>query len=512
MRDLARMAACGLLCCLTASACAAPMSAPAQNEEPVMIRALSIGDEPAYLDEIYERLDELTLRDLNCIVRITYIPWGNERQAIDSAIASGEYDIYCNGVFSNYREQIAKNAFLDLNPYLELVPELTERYARISETTLQECEINGALYGFPEIRDATSIRDGVILYRDDLREEWGLEEMDSLDDLEEYLYRAREDERYSAYPFVTDNRIWQSLFYILGGQEYLEITSLEDMPYAVIAIDDPYQVVCRMETDAFYEVLEYVQKWYQDGIIDPAILGTSDNEGTRGRNMLTNDQKPCETNSTLSAVQKYFIPRLHDAHPEWTWNFYFFSQENPVYRCSLANGTCTSVSSRSLHPEEAIRFIGLAHTDREYYDLLRYGIEGVHYELEDGWVSYENVAASLTRPSWTGLPDSFMDYPEKLADESWNARVESFQKEYAAVERAGDHPLLGISIDSSNLPTQELERAWNTYMKPLVCGVTDDLEGDYALAMEKMYEAGLAEYLQAIQYQVTVYHELGGSQ
>lgn len=476
------------------------------------LKALSVGDEPDYMDEIYERLDALTMRDLGCIVRIAYIPWGNERQAIDSAIASGEYDIYCNGVFSNYREQAAKNAFLDLNPYLDLVPELTERYAQLSETALRECEIDGCLYGFPEIIDATSIRDGVILYRDDLREAWGLGEMQSLGDLETYLYRAREEEQYSGYPIVTDNRIWQALFYILGGQQYLDITSTEDMPYAVIAIDDPYQVVCRMETDAFYEVLEYVQRWYRDGIIDADILGTSDNEGTRGRIMLTNNQKPCETNATLSSVQRYYIPRLYDAHPEWRWNFYYYSQDNPAYRCSLANGTCTSVSSRSLHPEKAVQFIGLAHTDREYYDLLRYGIEGVHYELEDGWVSYENVSASLTRPSWTGLPDLFMDYPERLADENWNERLESFTESFGStVKRAGDHPLLGISIDYSGLPSEALSRAWNTYMKPLLCGVTDNLEEDYALAMEKLYEAGLDDYLQEIQRQLTVFRDYGPS-
>lgn len=53
-------------------------------------------------------------------------------------------------MFSDYRLQASKNAFLDLNPYLELVPELQAHYATYSETALQDCEIAGGLYGIPQ--------------------------------------------------------------------------------------------------------------------------------------------------------------------------------------------------------------------------------------------------------------------------------------------------------------------------------------------------------------------------
>lgn len=67
-------------------------------------------------------------------------------------------------------------------------------------------------------------------------------------------------------------------------------------------------------------------------------------------------------------------------NPQWKWNFYYYSEKNPVYRCSLSNDTCTSISSKCLYPEKAIQFIELAHTNENYYDLLRYGVEGINYE------------------------------------------------------------------------------------------------------------------------------------
>lgn len=469
-------------------------------EECIVLRVLTMGNEAACgTEQFYEQLDRLTKRDLDCIVRFTYIPWGNEKQEIDSAIASGDYDIYCNGVFSNYLDKASKNAFLDLNLYLDTVPELVERYEQLSEHALEECEINGKLYGFPEVKRVTSIRDGIFFYREDLCEKWGINTISSLEGMEEYMYTAK-DSGYGDSPLVTDNRIWECLYLILGGKRYLDITSIQDMPYAVIDIEEPDTVVCRMETEAFLETLKYVQKWYHDGIIDPNILGVTDNEGYRAIRMLAADEKPCETNSTLHAVGVYYIPELHAAHPEWKWNFYCYCWNNPMYRLSLAYDTCTSVSSRCLYPELAVKFISLAHTDREYYDLLTYGVEGMNYELTDGMIDYSGIPVSDRYGSWTGLPDIFMDYPQKTEDAYWDCRVNAFKENFRyKAEMQEEHPLIGITVDRNGIDTEELDKMWNTYMKPLLCGVTNDLERDYRIAMEKMYEARLDEYLQAIQ-------------
>ena len=57
--------------------------------------------------------------ELGCHLRFDYIPWGDERSQINMAIASGEYDFISNGNFSDYYQQAAKGAFLDLNEVLD---------------------------------------------------------------------------------------------------------------------------------------------------------------------------------------------------------------------------------------------------------------------------------------------------------------------------------------------------------------------------------------------------------
>ena len=150
----------------------------------------------------------------------------------------------------------------------------------------------------------------------------------------------------------------------------------------------------------------------------------------------------------------------------------------------------------------------MAHTNENYYDLLRYGVEGINYEKKDGKILYENISSKDRYTSWTGLSDLFMEKQIILPDEHWNTLVENFQKEHVWKEMTvGDHPLNGFELDYSNINKEELDKAWNVYMKPLVCGVTKDWEADYEIAMEKMYEAGLKEYIEEIQKQVSAYYQ-----
>ena len=128
---------------------------------------------------------------------------------------------------------------------------------------------------------------------------------------------------------ITDNRIWECLFIILGGNKYLEVTSIQDMPYAVIAMENPEKVICRMETEEFRTVLQYVAKWYQDGIIDSDILGLSDNEANRAVQMLLADQKPCETNSTTRRCTAKIMFQNSMIKSAVAVGFYYYGQNNP---------------------------------------------------------------------------------------------------------------------------------------------------------------------------------------
>lgn len=227
-----------------------------QRSEPVVnLKAVILGTPPAEgMDELYRQLDALTIPELNCTLRFDYIPWGDERAQLNVATASGEYDLIPGGVFSDYRMLVSKNAFLDLNDYLDLAPALREHYQTDSVDILKSCEINGGLYGIPQFTIGIKHTDEGFFFREDLRKEWGLEPITDLETMEAYLYRAKESQRYRDQPLITDNRIWTSLWLLVSGGKYLEVDSMLETPFVVVLADDPSVVVRRTQTPEFQTV------------------------------------------------------------------------------------------------------------------------------------------------------------------------------------------------------------------------------------------------------------------
>lgn len=480
-----------------------------QDAGPVVnFKAIVLGTAPeAGMDELYEQLDALTVPELNCTLRFEFIPWGDERKQLNIATASGEYDFIPGGTFSDYRTLVSKNAFLNLNEYLYLVPELRRHYETYSKTALEDCEINGGLYGIPQFGpgEIKSVSEG-FFYREDLRKEWGLAQITDLETMEAYLYRAKQEEQYRDEALITDNRIWQSLWLLITKGKYLEINSMQETPFVVVAADDPYVVLNRLETPEFKEVLAYIRKWREDGILESDLLARSDNEGTRGKRLMMQDQKPCETNVPIWSVGASHVPDLTQQHPDWEYGFFpYVSVNEEWYIGSLAESSVVSISSKVRYPEIAIRLLEKIHTDARYYNLVKYGVEGIHYRNVEGKVSYEGIS-SEERFSWSVCTDSLMNLENIPVNEQWSESVElpvAYWQEEISKE-AKPYPLYGFTFMTSGLEqeTEAMESARLKYFQPLVCGYMENYEEELIRTEEALRLAGLERYIEELQQQI----------
>lgn len=480
-----------------------------KKEAIVNFRAITLGNVPeGGMEEIYRQLDALTIPELNCTLRFEFVPWGNERSQLNIMTASGEYDFIPGGVFSDYRTLVYKNAFLDLNEYLDTVPALTEHYAIYDANTLDKCEINGGLYGLPQFGQGgiRNVGEG-FFYREDLRREWGLEEICDLETMEAYLYRAKQEEQYKDAPLITDNRIWSSLWLLITKGKYLEVNSSLETPFVVVEAADPYTVLNRMETPEFKEVLAYIQKWKKDGILDPDMLARSDNEGERGKSLVLADKKPCETNIPIWSLNTYWIPALQEEHPDWEFGFFPYTcQDETHYVSSLAENSVISISSKTTEPELALKLLEKIHTDQRYYSLVTYGVEGSNYNLVDGKISFEGIESG-NRFAWTAVTDDTMNYDAVPVNEKW------YEETYRSVLEwnmeigmtAEDDPLDGFTILPSGREPGAVNQVWIQYFQPLVCGYGEDYLQNLDAANERLRASGFDRYLSAIQEQLTEY-------
>ena len=504
-----RMAA--LLClavCLWGGCCrSAGEDGNGENREPIVnFRAITLGNMPeGGMDEIYRQLDALTIPELNCTLRFEFIPWGNERRQLNIVTASGEYDFIPGGVFSDYRTLVYKNAFLDMNQYLDGVPALTEHYTYYDANALKKCEINGGLYGLPQFGQGGIVSAGEgFFYREDLRREWSLEEVRDLETMEAYLYRAKQDERYRDAPLVTDNRVWSSLWLLITKGKYLELNSSLETPLVVVEAANPYKALNRMETPEFKEVLAYIWKWKRDGILDSDMLSRSDNEGELGKTLILEDKKPCETNNPIWSLNNHWIPALYEKHPDWEFDFFpYLSQFETYYVGSLAGASVISISAKTTEPELAMKLLEKIHTDMRYYSLVAYGAEGENYNLVDGKIGFDGIS-SQNRFGWTAVTDDTMSYEGIPVNKKWDEvyhALPDWSKEPGKTLK--DDPLDGFTFVLSGKEQAAVERVWLQYFQPLVCGYGDDYLEALEAANGRLYEAGFEQYLEVIQEQLT---------
>lgn len=508
-----------LLCVLLLTGCTkAPVDQTnPQEQEVITLQAITLGNMPeGGLDSLYAQLDALTVPELGCKLRFTYIPWGDERNQINIAISSGEYDIIPQGNFSDYQLMAARNAFLDIKPYLAQVPALVEHYQISGEDVLANAEINSKLYGIPQHGAPGVEADEGFFYREDLRKVWGLEPITDLTTMEAYLYRAKEDAAFRDKPLITDNRIWTCLWMMLTKDAYFEVTSFTDTPYAVCPIDAPYQVVSRVETPEFRMVLEYLAKWYRDGILDKRLLTLSANEGASGKAMMLAGEKPCETNSPIWSLNRDWIPVLSEAHPDWAYGFFIYNAGGRItsYKETSSSGSLLSISSRTKYPEIAVQLLEKLHTDQRYYALLLYGVEGEHYHKNEQGVHHEGIPSGKRFAGWSAAADTYLDWPV-----IYNATSQWTRDVYLPSLAAGDqlvanavfHPLnqFTFNIDPVSREATALAETWNTYMLPLLCGMSESIDAELDEAIRMLKEAGLDTYLAEVQQQLTEYTQEG---
>ncbi|MGN1020547.1 MAG: DUF3502 domain-containing protein [Aristaeellaceae bacterium] len=457
------------------------------------IQVVSMGAAPACgMDRFYEELDALTVPELGIRVRVEYIPWGQEGIRLSRVIQNGEADILCGGAWSYYSDYAQKNAFVDLEPLLDVVPALKQALMDFAGPEyLSIVGTNGGLYGIPEMISAPTIYG--VLYREDLRLAWGLEELTDFDALERYLYRAAQ-EGYDA-P-VCDEGIMYHLWNLIAGNRYMFIPNMGD--HFVVRLEDPGHACLWYEMPEYRQCLEILQRWYQDGIVRQDILVGMQRENTADMAL---DRMCIDMTSHLDAVDKYYIPVIMDANPDYQLRFLpcgMLAEGFPYYK-GMPSSTMVSISSRSASCGEALRFIEKVFTDERYAHLVRYGVEGLNYVNQGGSLSYEGIASDNIHRSWTGMNNDLFKLPSASAYPSWNESLQQargFVADQMALQNTRD-PFAGFSCDMTQCRTalETFTELVSGKWRMLNCGVTASVEEDLAGMLAALHDAGSEEVL-----------------
>ena len=344
---------------------------PVVSEEPVELIWImgNPGQVPPDQAMVEEKLNEISVAQLN--VKVTTLYYDNERTLL--ALSAGdEWDmVFTCEWFNNFPTQARAGYYADLTDLLPTVaPQL---YATMPDIVWEGAKVDGGILAIPVKKDYAAELFWVIdreLYEGVLG--MSIPEEMSFFDIEEYLATAKEAWEEG----VLGAEDAQYPMYIsrggVGG-----LTSEFDMIHRGAMLGIPYsagaaeadRIVVVLEHPDLYDRLAAVHEWYKAGYINPdaATLDTAPYSPVwAGQGFYGADAIWTQSTGVVVKISKFSGPNLSTAS---------------------IRGAMNAINADSPHVELALKFQELVNTNQEYRDILRYGIEGVHFNYqEDGTV------------------------------------------------------------------------------------------------------------------------------
>lgn len=262
-------------------------------------------------------------------------------------------------------------------------------------------------------------------------------------------------------------------------------------------------------TEEAKKAYELATEWYEKGYIHPDIL-TVDTLTLERENMLNDvsliyafnnqagdEETVSEYYSNAYGLDVYAIP-IHT-------NYYIGSSWG-----AGGNG----ITAKCEHPEEAFRLIELMTTEegKELYNMMVYGLEGVHYEKIDDThirtLEYDgtqgNDATSYAGLKWI-IGNTFHAYLNQGCAENEIEIAKDINENPDNVKS----DLVGLNLEKNDIQTQldQVNAVVEEYYPVLSSGIKgDNWESYYEEFEQKMNASGLQEILENLQGQLDAFY------
>ncbi|MFC3803933.1 extracellular solute-binding protein [Cohnella sp. GCM10012308] len=466
--------------------------------EHVDLQFYMLGIAPPDMPLIQKAVNEMAEAELNASVAFNFIAWTDYDLKYKQLLSSGQsVDLLFTADWVQYQTYAKRGAFMRLD---DLLPAASPELARfIPEEMWDAVRIDGSIYTVPStFKEYVT---GGFVWREDLREKYGLPKPVDIATFEAYLAGIKRHE-----PEIQPIAIGADVQNALAFSQ-LDVTrhSIGAMPYGMLATyANPADIRSYWGSPEQLADLKLFKRWSDLGYFSDNELNTSEFnqnriiDGSAAAMFGDNLMRYYEVQSNMQA-----------AHPDWRLGYYPFPMakgySTPVH--PTHNGFAIPKSAK--HPERALAFYEKLVTDERYNRLTEYGIEGVHYSIEDGYYrmigdtssngfpreamngwAWRNPAYMLFTPGYDEIQATFRELDRIQKPDVYTGFVEddtAYQAEKAA-----------------------LDRVQKLYLYPLLAGRVDDVEAGLATFMREAEEAGLDKVQAAYKTQWLAYlKELG---
>lgn len=441
---------------------------------------------PSALDEVLEKANEISAEKIGVTVEMQF---KNEDQFVQAMNDGEYYDMaftcdWCN----DFDENARAGKFYNIT---DLVKSETPDLYKAVNPWWEIGMLGTRIYGVPMLKDLAA----EVFFRinsDYFEGEKGLtipEEM-KFEDLEPMLEMWKKDHP-DEYPLHMTQGGLSGMFQcherIVGS--YLVI------PYSKAGTEDGTKIIPIWEDEEYMSMLRCLHRWYELGYINPDATETTEVPYS----LLT----PVRTGTAWTGYMGWCNPDVTG------FNVKLSRFIGPNMSRATQQGALMAINADA--PEEnakaALRYFELLYTDREFRDLLAYGIEGKHFEY------YKGTAIRTQQGGEEYRLDNFVTGPavsatvvsagkEILADK------DQWKKVFKEYEHAKMSDTNGFAFNGSytKAMTDALNAIWEENRSALETGTVDPDE-TMAKMKKQMEEIGLGKLQEEAQKQLDTYLE-----
>ena len=421
------------------------------SKDPTTITYLTIGDKPVngMTEEVIDRINEILRKKVNAELDIYYVGWDDYLSHYNSILDSTEInpDLVATGTdWLDAWPNVFKGNFLPMSEEM-IRTYCPQTYKNVSEKQWEICSYKGDIYFIPENEYSQWTNHGFI-YRSDIAKDAGLESIDSWKDLRKYV------------DYVVNNRpdltVWDTdgsntivtLGYLMSASRYIPIYEISTYGLWGADAGEPDKIISPYyEGNDLIDFARIMKTWNEQGVWKPDFLSYSGSY----KDFL-------EGNAALEQhhTQNYYTeikPVMELRQPGTDAKFFWFGKESGnLLRTSILHGAM-AVYSGSKNPEKALMVYDILRNDEECYRLLRYGIEGVQYEINDEGMmempsGYNAERDEIVTNFWWGRRDELEIRNASYAWDDYDELVQEYE------EIAVDYPWDGIAFDTTGIVTE----------------------------------------------------------
>ena len=464
--------------------------------ETVNLIYYTIGEPDKDLKLVNDKINEIMARKIGVTITYIKIGWQEYEERLNTLISAGSpFDI---AFAPNYAATAMRGAWLKLDDYLASLGK--DLYDTIEPTFWQGAQMNdGGIYGVPTNKEL-AVRDHW-MYPASIVQKYDIDitKYNTLESLEPLLRMIQQNE--PAYlPMELDRDSHN--FFALYGYEYV---MNHKIPLMVKSLDPDAEVVNIFETKEARQVLDTLRRYYKEGFINKDAALREPGGLKRGEKVFWKSSGGGPLSETTWSKDRGYKVVSNPVTPS-------------VVTTEAVRGGIMAVNANTKHPIESIQFLNLLNTDPEIRNLFNYGIEGVHYRLNeqgqaipipgrdsrgnpipDAPASYAGV--QYTQGNWFILRTMGGDSPEPL--DKWD----QFREYNAETVKS---TVLGFTPDLSKLAVQieNIEGVWRKYYSSLMTG-TVDVDSILPKFNEELKQAGIEEVRMNVQKQLDARHTKG---